>query len=95
MDYIKHLEEVRERKGMSKTDMAKLFNVTWQTYHNWTARESLPKDHVETARRILIELGGTTAIRDEINELLDGLSDDALRAALNSIGGIHDLDQKS
>lgn len=53
MDYISELIKYREAKNLDKAEMARLFGVTWQTYHNWEERFSLPKKYFNQAHELL------------------------------------------
>lgn len=85
-DLQKHMDET----GLQKADMARLFGVTWQTFHNWMDRGSLPKRHWARAEEIL---NGREF--SEIVLLLRQLSPEGLKAALKSIDAICVLEQRS
>ena len=53
MSLIDEIEKLRKRKGLTKTEMAGRFGVTYQNYHNWIARSSLPKSYYEVACELL------------------------------------------
>lgn len=53
MDLIYEIESYREKSGLGKADMARIFGVPEQNYNNWTYRGSLPKAYYERAREIL------------------------------------------
>jgi phage repressor protein C with HTH and peptisase S24 domain/DNA-binding XRE family transcriptional regulator len=54
MDHITELKEFRAKNNYDKAHMARLFGVEWQNYHNWEARNSLPKKYFARAEEILM-----------------------------------------
>lgn len=50
---IHDLENYRTENGLSKADMARIFGVVPQAYNNWVYRNSLPKDQIEKAARLI------------------------------------------
>lgn len=52
-DRISQIENWREEHDLSKADLARYFKVDNQTYNNWTYRQSLPKEHYDSAEAIL------------------------------------------
>ncbi len=53
MNLIIELEKYREKEGLNKADMARLFEVAEQNYNNWVYRNSLPKAYYSQALRLL------------------------------------------
>lgn len=93
MEYMDDLKRYREAKSLDKAEMARLFGVHWQTYHNWEKRNSLPKRYFNKAARIL---GVDPQNSDEMEILnkLERLSPEGRKAALISIQAIFDLENK-
>lgn len=59
---LRLLEEHREREGLTKTAIAKMLGApSLQYYLNWVRRDSLPKEYIAQAQKILQGQGTTAA----------------------------------
>ena len=72
MKLITELEEYRKANNLKRVEMAKIFGVEPQNYNNWVYRRSLPKEHIEKAKRVL---GHTDSLSDSEMELLESWRD--------------------
>lgn len=50
---IEKVEKWRERNKLSKSDVARLFDVEPQNYNNWVYRSSLPKEKIARALELI------------------------------------------
>ena len=77
---LEDLEVWRDRHGLSKTAVAKLFGLkSMQAYKNWLARGSIPKDYLSKVGAILFSAGPSDAAkRIKASSRLSELQDYAL-----------------
>lgn len=66
MNLISQIEKFRVSEGLTKADMARLFDVPLQNYNNWVYRNSLPKDRFATAMDLLAKANHSTANLGEL-----------------------------
>lgn len=71
---IKALENWRRENSKTKAWMARYFDVNNRNYNNWVYRNSLPKEYIDTADKLLKSLTPSTpalALSPEESDLVE------------------------
>ena len=75
MNLIEQIIEIRTSNNYGKATMAKMFEVEWQTYHNWERRKSLPKNYIEKAQEIIRLMSSPQGVREAQAEYIAGMEE--------------------
>lgn len=70
------LKEIRERRGINRTDFARIIGVTFETLWKWEERDKVPKQTNLIKCAIVLETPINTIIPD-YNKLFDKDTSDA------------------
>lgn len=90
-DLIQQVEEYRISKGLIKAEMAKLIGAnSSQQYNNWVYRNSLPKEYIPRAQRLLETQDKEIRLDAEILEKIERLPEAKAALVIQMIDGLLD-----
>lgn len=90
-DLPKKLEQYRQEKGLTKTEMAHLLGASsYQVYYSWITRNSIPKQYLDRARALLAAQGTDVELEAEILEKVARLPNYKAKLVLQMIDGLLD-----